>query len=54
MNSKFWSYRVETPPDYPPPLFKGTADEWRQLSPGYRRVIWREFIKIENDFRINK
>lgn len=48
MNNKFWSYRVEPAPDNPVPDFKGTIEEWQTLSPGYRRVIWREFIKREN------
>jgi hypothetical protein len=51
MNSKFWSYRVELPPDNPTPDFRGTVEGWQTLSPGYRRVIWREFIKQENNLR---
>lgn len=51
MNSKFWGYRVDTPPDHPTPDFNGTIDDWQKLAPGYRRVIWREFVKMENDLR---
>lgn len=48
MSKGFWTYRADTPPEHPPPDFKGTAEEWRTLTPGYRRAIWIDFIRREN------
>lgn len=37
----FWSYQAPDAPENPPENFKGTRDEWLQLSPGFRREIAR-------------
>jgi hypothetical protein len=39
-----WTYKASTPtPDMPPPDCAMTRDEWLQLTPGYRREIWRGY-----------
>lgn len=43
MNESYWSFRVEAPPENPPPQSNMTQEDWYKLSPGYRREIWRSY-----------
>lgn len=39
-----WTYKPSTPtPEIAPPDCDMTREEWKQLSPGYRREIWRGY-----------
>lgn len=39
----FWTYKAPPTPDTPPPDCDMTQKQWFQLSPGYRREIWRGY-----------
>ncbi len=44
-----WTYKPATPtPDMPPPDCAMTREEWHQLTPGYRREIWRGYERNIN------
>jgi hypothetical protein len=48
MTDKFFTYRAATEtPDLPPPDCAMTRDEWVQLTPGYRREIWRGYERAQ-------
>ena len=45
MNERYWSYRAPRPPtvgELPAGAFKGTQEQFSQLSPGMRREIQRQ------------
>lgn len=45
----YWAYKSPPIPevkDLPPGVFKGSEHEWSQLSPGMRRTIWWEAVKV--------
>jgi hypothetical protein len=39
----YWTYKAPPTPSDPPPNSKMTDTEWRSLSPGMRREIWRDY-----------
>jgi len=44
----YWAYKQSPIPevsDLPEGTFKGNEDDWGSLSPGMRRMIWREATK---------
>lgn len=46
----YWTFRAPPTPDRCPPDCNMTTKEWEQLSPSFRREIWRNFNKkIKNN-----
>ena len=43
VNEPYWTYKAPPTPGEAPPDCDMTRDQWQQLSPGYRREIWRGY-----------
>ncbi len=44
----FWGWKAPAPPEFeelPPGTFTGTAEQWKSLTPGYRREIYRDALR---------
>ncbi len=42
-----WTYKAPPAPEVPPPDCDMTREQWMQLTPGYRREIWRGWDRIQ-------
>jgi len=48
---KFWAYQAPAPQESAPPDCRMTDSEWLQLTPGYRREIWRDYNRRQQTAR---
>lgn len=50
---KYWGYRAPDTPEFkdlPDGMFSGSEQGWETLSPGYRREIYRSYLKRKESF----